>query len=639
MSAAETHVFKSEARELLDLMIHSLYSHKEIFLRELISNASDALDKLRYETLTDEALKNALATGKEGAIRLEVDKDARTLTLHDNGIGMTRAEVIANLGTIARSGTREFTARLKEAKESRPEGADKATESLIGQFGVGFYSSFMAADRVVVVTRRAGEGSATRWESTGDGTFTVADAEREGHGTTVILHLRPADPENGLADFTQDYEIRKVVKKYSDFVTWPITLGENTLNSQKAIWTRTQSEVTAEEYAEFYKHVAHDWEAPYETLTLKAEGTFEYQALLFIPSRPPFDLYYREQKFGLQLYVNRVLIMERCEELLPDYLRFVKGVVDSPDLSLNVSREILQNDRRVAQIKKRVVKKVLDSLEKIKTDDRERYRKFWDAFGKVLKEGLASDHDNAEKLKDLLLFQSSAEVGGQGALTSLKEYVERISAESGQDTIYFATGESRAVLEKSPHLEAFRAKGYEVLYLTDPVDELLTDQLAEYDGKKLQSVGKGEVELGTETEKLAAEEARKEKQKANASLLERIQSVLDADVKEVRVSSRLTTSAACLVGDEDDMSPRLERLLKATQGAPDMPRQKRILEVNADHAILQKMKSRFEASAEDATLADYAHLLYGQALLAEGSPLPDPAGFAGMVADLMVRAG
>jgi molecular chaperone HtpG len=636
MSAAETHVFKSEARELLDLMIHSLYSHKEIFLRELISNASDALDKLRYETLTDDALKSALATGKEGAIRLEVEKDARTLTLHDNGIGMTRAEVIANLGTIARSGTREFTARLKEAKESRPEGADQATESLIGQFGVGFYSAFMAADRVVVVTQRAGEGSATRWESTGDGTFTVADAEREGHGTTVTLHLRAADPENGLSDFTQDYEIRRVVKKYSDFVTWPITLGENTLNSQKAIWTRTQSEVTAEEYAEFYKHVAHDWEAPYETLTLKAEGTFEYQALLFIPSRPPFDLYYREQKFGLQLYVNRVLIMERCEELLPDYLRFVKGVVDSPDLSLNVSREILQNDRRVAQIKKRVVKKVLDSLDKIKTDDRERYRKFWDAFGKVLKEGLASDHDNAEKLKDLLLFQSSADAT---ALTSLKEYVERISAESGQDTIYFATGESRAVLEKSPHLEAFRAKGYEVLYLTDPVDELLTDQLAEYDGKKLQSVGKGEVELGTETEKLAAEEARKEKQKANASLLERIQSVLDADVKEVRVSSRLTTSAACLVGDEDDMSPRLERLLKATQGAADMPRQKRILEVNADHAILQKMKSRFEASAEDATLADYAHLLYGQALLAEGSPLPDPAGFAGMVADLMVRAG
>ncbi|MFZ4580953.1 MAG: molecular chaperone HtpG, partial [Myxococcota bacterium] len=527
MSAAEIHVFKSEARELLDLMIHSLYSHKEIFLRELISNASDALDKLRYETLTDEALKSALATGNEGAIRLEVDKDARTLTLHDNGIGMTRAEVVANLGTIARSGTREFTARLKEAKESRPEGADQATESLIGQFGVGFYSAFMAADRVVVVTRRAGEDAATRWSSTGDGTFTVEDAEREGHGTTVTLHLRTADAENGLSDFTQDYEIRRVVKKYSDFVTWPITLGESTLNSQKAIWTRSQSEVTAEEYAEFYKHVAHDWEAPFETLTLKAEGTFEYQALLFVPSRPPFDLYYREQKFGLQLYVNRVLIMERCDELLPDYLRFVKGVVDSPDLSLNVSREILQNDRRVLQIKKRVVKKVLDALERIKTEDRDRYRKFWDTFGKVLKEGLASDHDNVEKLKDLIWFQSSADPTG---FTSLKEYVERIKAESGQDTIYFATGESRAVLEKSPHLEAFLAKGYEVLYLTDPVDELLVDHLSEYDGKKLQSVGKGEVELGTETEKLAAEEARKSKQQANASLLERIQQVLDADV-------------------------------------------------------------------------------------------------------------
>ena len=636
MSAVETHVFKSEARELLDLMIHSLYSHKEIFLRELISNASDALDKLRYETLTDEVLKNALATGNEGAIVLEVDKEARTLTLRDNGIGMSRAEAVANLGTIARSGTREFAQRLREAKDSRPEGADSATESLIGQFGVGFYSAFMAADRVEVVTRRAGEERGTHWASTGDGTFTVGDAEREGHGTTVTLHLRAADPENGLQDFTQDYELRRVVKKYSDFVTWPIRLGENILNSQKAIWTRAQSEVTPEEYAEFYKHVAHDWEAPFETLTLKAEGTFEYQALLFIPGRPPFDMFHREQKFGLQLYVSRVLIMERCEELLPDYLRFVKGVVDSPDLSLNVSREILQNDRRVLQIRKRVVKKVLDTLEKLKSEDRERYRKFWDAFGKVLKEGLASDHDNQDKLKDLLWFQSSADTT---VLTSLKEYVERIKAETGQDTIYYATGESRAVLEKSPHLEAFLAKGYEVLYLTDPVDELIVDHLSEYDGKKLQSVGKGEVELGTETEKLAAEEARKNKQQQNASLLERIQAVLDEDVKEVRVSSRLTTSAACLVGDEDDMSPRLERLLKATQGAGEMPRQKRILEVNADHAILALMKTRFEAGAEDPVLTDYARLLHGQALLAEGSPLPDAAGFAQLVADLMVRAG
>ncbi|MCK6572830.1 molecular chaperone HtpG [Myxococcota bacterium] len=637
MSATETHVFKSEARELLDLMIHSLYSHKEIFLRELISNASDALDKLRYETLTDEALKGALATGNEGEIRLEVDKDARTLTLHDNGIGMTRAEVIQNLGTIARSGTREFAQRLKEAREGTPDGNE--TAALIGQFGVGFYSAFMAADRVEVVTRRAGtaaDAPATRWTSTGDGTFTVGDAERETHGTSVTLHLRPADAENGLPDFTQDYEIRRVVKKYSDFVTWPIRLGDSTLNSQKAIWTRSQGDVTAEEYAEFYKHVAHDWEAPYETLTLKAEGTFEYQALLFIPSRPPFDLYYREQKFGLQLYVNRVLIMERCEELLPDYLRFVKGVVDSPDLSLNVSREILQNDRRVGQIRKRVVKKVLDTLEKIKTEDRTRYAKFWDTFGKVLKEGLAMDPDNADKLKDLLWFQSSADAT---APTSLKEYVGRIKEESGQDAIYYATGESRAVLEKSPHLEAFLAKGYEVLFLTDPVDELLVDHLTEYEGKKLQSVGKGEVELGTETEKLAAEEARKAKQTENATLLSRIQAVLDADVKEVRVSSRLTTSAACLVGDEEDMSPRLERLLKATQGVSELPRQKRILEVNADHAILARMRARFEADADDPVLTDFARLLHGQALLAEGSPLPDPAGFAQLVTALMVRAG
>lgn len=633
MSAAETHVFKSEARELLDLMIHSLYSHKEIFLRELISNASDALDKLRWHMLTDDTVKSALATGNEGHIRLEVDKEARTLTVHDNGIGMSRSEAIEHLGTIARSGTREFTSRLREARENNAGGgADAAT--LIGQFGVGFYSAFMAASEVVVVTRKAGEEHATRWASRGDGTFTVEDAERVEHGTSVTLHLRPADAENGLPDFTQDYEIRRVVKKYSDFVTWPIRLGDSTLNSQKAIWTRNQADVKPEEYAEFYKHITHDWEPPFETMTLKAEGTFEYQALLFIPSRPPFDLYYREQKFGLQLYVNRVLIMDRCEDLLPDYLRFVKGVVDSPDLSLNVSREMLQNDRRVMQIRKRVVKKVLDTLERLRSDDRERYRKLWDTFGKVLKEGLASDHENNEKLKELMWFQSSHDAA---QLTSLKEYVERMKPE--QETIFFATGESRSVLERSPHLEAFLAKGYEVLYLTDPVDELLTDHLGDYAGKKLQSVGKGEVELGSETEKLAAEETRKAKQKENESLLEKIKAILEADVKEVRVSSRLTTSAACLVGDEEDMSPRLERLLKATGGNMELPRQKRILEVNADHAVLQKMRARFEAGADDPVVGDYARLLYGQALLAEGSPLPDPVDFARLVTELMVRAG
>lgn len=636
MSTTETHSFKSEARELLDLMIHSLYSHKEIFLRELISNASDALDKLRFETLTDEAAKGQLATGYEGLIALTVDKEAHTLTITDNGIGMTRAEAISNLGTIARSGTREFTQRLKEARAAQGEGAGAAPDAatLIGQFGVGFYSAFMASDEVTVVTRHVGEEKATRWSSTGDGTFSVGDGERDVHGTTVTLHLRPADAENGLPDFTQDYEIRRVVKKYSDFVTWPIRLGESVLNSMKAIWSRSQSEVKPEEYAEFYKHISHDWEPPFETLTLKAEGTFEYNALLFIPGRPPFDMYYREQKFGLQLYVNRVLIMERCDDLLPDYLRFVKGVVDSPDLSLNVSREILQNDRRVGAIKKRVIKKVLDTLENLKTNDRERYRTFWDAFGKVLKEGLAMDHDNRDKLKELLWFQSSHD---SAAPTSLKEYVGRMKPE--QTEIYFAAGDSRAVLEKSPHLEAFLAKGYEVLYLTDPVDELLTDHLTEYDDKKLRSVGKGEVELGSETEKLAAEEARKKAQAENESLLARIQSVLDADVKEVRVSSRLTTSPACLVGDEEDMSPRLERLLKAAQNNAETPRQKRILEINADHAILQRMKSRFEVNADDPALTDFARLLHGQALLAEGSPLPDAAAFARLVTDLMVRAG
>ncbi len=624
----ETFEFKSEARQLLDLMIHSLYSNKEIFLRELVSNASDALDKLRFESLTQ---KDLLPEGTELGIVLEIDADGRRLMISDNGIGMSHEECISNLGTIARSGTKEFSTRLAEAK-STEGGADLSR--LIGQFGVGFYSSFIAADRVTVLTRKAGEATATRWISRGDGTFGVEAAERDTAGTTVTLELRPADSENGLPDFTKDHELRRVIKKYSDFVTYPIRLGEATLNSMKAIWSRSPSEVTTEEYSEFYQHIAHDWEAPFETITLKAEGSFEYNALLFVPSRPPFDLYYREQKFGLQLYVNRVLIMDRCDELLPDYLRFVKGVVDSPDLALNVSREMLQNDRRVTLIKKRVVKKVLDTLEKLQTDDLERYRTFFASFGKVLKEGIASDSDNKEKLQSLLLFATSNDADQN---TALSGYVSRMKPE--QEHIYYVTGDSRAAAEKSPHLEAFVQKGYEVLYLTDPIDELLTDHLTEFDGKKLQSASKGVAELGTEVEKLAAEEERKQKQDENATLLTHLQTVLDEVVKEVRISTRLTSSAVCLVGDENDMSPRLERLLKASGAGGEMPRQKRILEVNPMHPLWLKLKARFEADSADASLDDAAHLLYGQALLAEGSPLPDPAGFARRISDLMSRAG
>ncbi len=626
----ETFEFKSEARQLLDLMIHSLYSHKEIFLRELISNASDALDKLRFEALTD---KNLAPAGFDPEILLAADEGRRTLTVSDNGIGMDREELIKNLGTIAHSGTKEFAAKVKQAREASSE--DRVAE-LIGQFGVGFYSAFMAASEITVVSRRAGHDEAWRWISAGDGQFSIEPADRDAPGTTIELKLRPADPDNELGDFTDAWTIERVVKKYSDFVTYPVRLKEKDggwrqLNSMKAIWMRPQSEVKPEEYAEFYKHITHDWDAPFETITIRAESPFEYRALLFVPSKPPFDLYWRDLKWGLQLYVNKVRIMDQCDELLPSFLRFVRGVVESPDLSLNVSREILQQDARVRQIRKRIVKKVLETFEKIQKDEPARYATLWESFGKVLKEGVAGDPDGSDKLRDLLWFASSND---SAQPTSLKDYVGRMK--DGQEAIYYITGEDRAALEKSPHLEAFFAKGYEVLYMTDPVDEIVVGHLTDYDGKKLQSVGKGTVELGTEEEKKQAEEARTEKQRAHASLLETLQKPLDEWVKEVRLSTRLKTSAVCLVGEESDLSPRLERMLREANHAA--PKAKRILELNPEHPVLAKMQALHDSSADDPRLADYARLLHGQALLAEGTALPDPVDFARLVADLMVRA-
>ena len=644
--STEKFEFRSEAQQLLELMIHSLYSNKEIFLRELISNSSDALDKLRFE-----AIANSELLDKERAlgVRIEANTDDRILSVSDNGIGMTRQEVIDNLGTIARSGTREFSAKMAEANQQA-----EGVESLIGQFGVGFYSAFMVAHEVTVVTRHATEDTATRWFSRGDGQFEISEAERSAPGTTILLRLRDADPENGLPDFTDEWAIRQTVKRYSDFVQYPIelkttrteierdedgqpvegaeektTIEWQTVNSMKAIWSRSPSEVTDEEYAEFYKHIAHDWEAPFETISFKAEGTFEYQSLVFIPGRAPFDLFYRDQKFGLQLYVNRVLIKERAEELVPDWLRFMKGVVDSPDLSLNVSREILQNDRRVASIRKRIVKKVIEALEGIQKDDRERYETFWNNYGRVLKEGM-TDREFSDKLKGLLWFESSAVEDG---FTSLAEYVERMK--DGQDTIYYITGSSKENVASSPHLEAFFDKGYEVLYLTDPIDEIMVGHIEKFDDKELKSVGKGAVDLGTEEERKEAEEARKDKAESHASLIKLIESTLEEHVKEVRFSTRLTSSAVCLVGGDNDMSPGLERMLR--QSGQAMPAQKRIMELNADHALVDTMQALFDANAEDTTLVDYAHLLYGQALIAEGAGVPDPAGFARRVAGLMVR--
>jgi molecular chaperone HtpG len=607
-------------------MIHSLYSHKEIFLRELISNASDALDRLRFEALTRPEL---LSEGGKLEIRLEVDEAARTLTVHDTGIGMSRQELIDNIGTIAKSGSRELAEKIRKSKAAGAKDTGEGLNELIGQFGVGFYSSFMVADRVVVVTRRAGEEGATRWESGGAGEFEVTAAERGSQGTSVTLHLKPVDEEQGVEDFTQEHALSRIVRRYSDFIAYPVILGEKTLNSMKPIWERPPTEVKAEEYAEFYKHISHDWQDPLSTISQRAEGLLEYRALLFVPSEAPFDLFYVGYEAGLKLYVRRVLIVERSADLLPRYLRFLSGVVDSPDLPLNVSREMLQHDRQIRQIRKALVKKVLDSLSDLKEKDQEKYLALWKAFGRVLKEGPSEDHENKEKIAELLLFQSSHH---EEKLSPLAEYVSRMK--EGQEAIYYLTGASRAAIESSPHLEAFRAKGTEVLYLTDPVDELVVESLAEYQGKKLKSAGKGTVDLGTAEEKEEKKKELDEKTRAYQGLLEWIQKALDDRIKEVRLSARLTASPACLVGAEHDFSPRLEQLLKRDT---DRPRQKRILELNPDHEIVKRLEEMVESDAASEKAGDYAELLYGYAVLAEGSELPDPAAFARRIADLMSR--
>ncbi|MDY7096468.1 MAG: molecular chaperone HtpG, partial [Acidobacteriota bacterium] len=491
-----TRQFKAETKQLLDLMIHSLYTNKEIFLRELISNASDALDRLRFEALTSPELT---AGDDQLEIRLETDPEARTLTIRDNGIGMNRDEVIANIGTIAKSGTRELVEKLKKSKSA------ESAAQLIGQFGVGFYSAFMVADKVELITRRAGEDGATFWSSSGDGKYKIGDAERDQRGTTITLHLKPADSEDGMEDFTDRYIVGRVVRRYSDFVSYPIILKDEreevekdedgnpkpdgkketvvedkVLNSQKPIWTRPADEVTEEEYNEFYKHISHDWNEPMKHFSFRAEGRIEYQALLFIPSTAPYDYYYHGYEFGLQLYVRRVMIMDKCEDLLPRYLRFAKGVVDSSDLPLNISRQRLQEDRHITQIRRWLTKKILDTLAETQRDNPEDYRKFWDEFGRSIKEGIGSDWDNKDKIVSLLLFQSTAD---PEKLTTLDEYVERMGED--QKEIFYITGESRAVVESSPHLEAFKEKGIEVLLLTDTVDELMVQSLTEHQDKRL----------------------------------------------------------------------------------------------------------------------------------------------------------
>lgn len=628
----QTHEFQAEARQLLQLMIHSIYSNKDIFLRELISNASDALDKLRIESMIDKELQ---VDTSDLHITLETDAEQRTLTVRDNGIGMSRDEVVTHIGTIAKSGTAELVRKLGQMPDA------EAKQELIGQFGVGFYSSFMVADKVTLVTRRAGEQQGTRWEYQGEGTYAVATVDDAPQGTAVTVHLKPADDDDSLFDYTAEWKLREIVRRYSDFIAWPIRMqvertdesGETsrelqTLNSMKALWARSRDEVSDEEYHEFYKHVSHDWTDPLEIIQMRAEGTFEYEALLFIPSHAPFDLFMRDAKRGVQLYVRRVFIMDDCEALMPHYLRFIKGVVDARDLSLNISREILQQDRQIQLVRRRLVRKVLSTVKDMMTEHPERYRTFWTEFGRVVKEGLIEDPDNRESILELI---SAASTHDPEQLTSLREYVERMK--EGQQDIYFLTGESRPVIEGSPHMEAFRAKGYEVLILTDPVDEMWVDQVGQFDGKSLQSIAKGQVDLDTEEE---GESEREQRRQDYDGLLTWLGDKLADDVKQVRLSSRLTTSPACIVGDDHDIAPMLEKMYRAS--GQELPPIKRILELNPDHALVAGLRKAHEQGEDEAVLTETAELLYGTALLAEGGDLKDPARFARLLSDRLARA-
>ncbi|MDX9702569.1 MAG: molecular chaperone HtpG [Candidatus Auribacterota bacterium] len=639
--------FQAETKQLLDLMIHSIYSNKEIFLRELISNSSDALDKLRFESLTNDKLKD-LAVDLH--IRIDVDSKKRTLSVIDNGIGMSRQEVIDYVGTIARSGSKEFLRLLSEKKDR------VISPELIGQFGVGLYASFMVADKITIVTRKAGENTATFWESTGDGTYSLDETTRDSAGTTITLHLKPEDTEDELHDYTREWKIREIVRKYSDYVQYPIKMKierseierdkdgkpkegakektvvtDETLNSIKAIWTRPEDDVSDDEYKEFYKHISHDWNDPLTRIVFKAEGLHEFRGLLFIPSKAPMDMYVREGEQGIHLYIRRIFIMNDCKELIPEYLRFLRGVVDSEDLSLNISREILQKNRQIQVIRQKVIAKVLEKLEDIKSNDKETYLKFWNEFGQILKEGIFHDAKNREKLLDLTMMYSTQ---SDSSLTTFREYISRMQA--GQDTIYYMSGKSRQAIENSPHLEAFKDKGYEVLLFTHPVDELWVQSVFEFDKMPLKSIGKGTIDLGTEEEKKQAQEKRKETEKDFRTLLDSLRASLQDNIKEVRLSSRLTSSPVCLVGEQSDLTPQMEEMLRAM--GQDIPKTKRILEVNPDHPIIVQMQKRFSENKKDPVLNDYAELLYGLALLAEGSQPPDQGKFSKTIADVMARA-
>ena len=621
----ETHGFQTEVRKLLDLMIHSLYSNKEIFLRELISNASDAADKLRFEALSDDGLYEGDGDLK---VRISFDPDSRTVTVRDNGIGMTREEIAANLGTVARSGTRRFF-------ESLTGDSAKDTQ-LIGQFGVGFYSSFIVADHVMVTSRRAGRPAAegVRWESSGEGEFSVETVDVESRGTEVVLRLRDGEDE-----FLDRYRLRSIVRKYSDHVSIPILMpgegkddedgdegtDEETINAATAMWTRNKSELSDDDYNGFYKHVAHDFEDPLAWVHSRVEGTLEYSLLLFVPARAPFDLWDRNVRRGVKLYVRRVFIMDDAEHLMPAYLRFVRGVIDSADLPLNISREILQENRRIQSIRTGAVKRVLDLLGAMAKDESDKYAKFWDSFGRVLKEGVVEDDRNREQIAKLLRFASTRDAGDEQTV-SLDDYVSRMK--DGQKAIYYVTADGYRTARSSPHLEVFDKHGLEVLLLADPIDEWLVMHLTEYDDKPLVSVMKGELDLGD----VAAEDESPEEEKDgdHAPVLARFREALSDRVKDVRVTRRLSTSPACLVSEEYEMSRHLERILDAAGQKIDAA--KPILEINPDHPMVARLAAETEAARQQ----DWANLIFDQALLAEGGRLEDPAGFVRRMNELIV---
>lgn len=650
--AKTTHEFQAETKQLLNLMINSIYTNHEIFLRELISNASDAIDKLHFASLQD---REILEGNEDYEIFLVPDKDSHTLTISDNGIGMTRDEVIENIGTIAKSGTKAFLEQLQKAKESNAELNDK---EMIGQFGVGFYSAFMVGEKVTIVTRKAGQAEAVRWESAGDGSYTLEECEKESRGTTITITLgKEFFGDAAEENFTDTWHLQSLVKKYSDYVRYPIKMNFEseemprddegkiiegaekikkielkTLNSMQPLWTKNKSDISKEEYNDFFKNQFHEWEEPMEVFHNKAEGNVEYTSLLYIPAKAPFNLYHTDYEPGVQLYSRHVFIMDKCKDLLPDYLRFVKGLVDSPDLSLNISRELLQQSRELKTIGKNLEKTILKSLERKLKNDREGYEKFWNEFGKSLKIGIYNSmytgNDMVNKLKELLLFASSKE----GKEVSLKEYVERMP--ESQKKIYYATGADKATIEKLPQMELLKEKGLEVLYLLDPVDEFAIETIRTYADKEFQSISRGDLDLD-DAESQEAKKETEEIAKSNDDLVKDIKEVLGDKVAEVKISSRLKSSAVCLVADA--MGPSLS--MEHTFAAMDNPmfKAKRILEINPKHDLFSRLQILHANGKEDASFKDYCDLLYTQALIIEGIMPENPVDFANKIAELMAK--